>query len=164
MAFIRKTGQNLGPGEIVATKPGKGVQLEVKSEGRYFKNPFVWEWRFARMTDIPAASWACNCACSARTFPGPDHRLRRADQGRAQGCPGPGKHMSQPTPIPCSSTTRCRCDRARWAWATSLDERHPLTSTLPAEKRTGSWWRTGSKGVTAQTLDPGTYGTGTRSW
>ena len=53
--LIRKTGADLPPDQILATEPGqKGIQLEVLPEGRYFKNPYVWGWRFHRVTDIPA--------------------------------------------------------------------------------------------------------------
>ena len=32
----------------------KGVQLEVLGEGRYFRNPFTWDWHITAITDIPA--------------------------------------------------------------------------------------------------------------
>ena len=53
--LIRKTGRDLPSGQILATEPGqKGIQLEVLSEGRYFRNPYDWGWKMYPITDIPA--------------------------------------------------------------------------------------------------------------
>lgn len=53
--LIRKTGDNLPPGEVLALGEGqKGIQLEVLAEGRYFKNPYTWSWRIRRILDVPA--------------------------------------------------------------------------------------------------------------
>ena len=51
--LIRKTGENLPPGEIIATDSKyKGIQLETIGEGRYFRNPYVWDWRIVNIIDI----------------------------------------------------------------------------------------------------------------
>ncbi len=49
-----KTGENLENDEEVApdTKH-KGLQLEVLPEGRYFYNPFFWNWEVYPMIEIP---------------------------------------------------------------------------------------------------------------
>ncbi|MFH1768566.1 MAG: SPFH domain-containing protein [Candidatus Omnitrophota bacterium] len=53
--LIKNTGKALPSGEIIATSSStKGIQLDVLSEGRYFKNPYVWAWRVHKLTDIPA--------------------------------------------------------------------------------------------------------------
>lgn len=53
--LIRKTGQNLKAGQVIAIEKGqKGIQLEVLSEGRYFKNPYTWSWKIRRILDVPA--------------------------------------------------------------------------------------------------------------
>ena len=57
--LIRKTGSPLGQGEIIAAKPGeKGIQLEVLGEGRYFRNPYVWDWEIHPVVDVPAGKFA----------------------------------------------------------------------------------------------------------
>lgn len=53
--LIAKTGKDLPSGQLIAETPDqKGIQLEVLSEGRYFRNPFFWDWQMDKITDIPA--------------------------------------------------------------------------------------------------------------
>ena len=43
--MIHKTGLNLQSGQILAENESqKGIQLEVLAEGRYFRNPYSWDW------------------------------------------------------------------------------------------------------------------------
>lgn len=57
--LIRKTGTPLEAGEIIATQKGqKGIQLEVLGEGRYFRNPYIWDWEIRPVTDVPAGKFA----------------------------------------------------------------------------------------------------------
>ncbi|MFA6816330.1 MAG: SPFH domain-containing protein [Lentisphaeria bacterium] len=56
--LIKKTGKTLPPDQIIAPSPQyKGIQLEVLPEGRYFQNPYTWQWKIAKITDIPAGSF-----------------------------------------------------------------------------------------------------------
>lgn len=43
-----KNGQEVAPDDL-----HKGLQLEVLSEGRYLKNPYVWNWKVYPMVEIP---------------------------------------------------------------------------------------------------------------
>ena len=44
--LMKKTGKNLPPEAILAPGPEfKGIQAEVLPEGRYFRNPWTWEWK-----------------------------------------------------------------------------------------------------------------------
>ena len=53
--LIHKTGRDLPSGQILATDPGqKGIQTNVLAEGRYFRNPYSWDWKYADIQDIPA--------------------------------------------------------------------------------------------------------------
>ena len=57
--LIRKTGKPLTNGGIIATGPGeKGIQLEVLGEGRYFRNPYIWDWEIHPVTEVPAGKFA----------------------------------------------------------------------------------------------------------
>ncbi|HSR87538.1 MAG TPA: hypothetical protein VLL07_01180, partial [Pontiella sp.] len=48
--LIRKTGENLPPGQVIAlAEKQKGIQLDVLPEGRYFRNPYTWSWKIQRI-------------------------------------------------------------------------------------------------------------------
>lgn len=52
--LIRKTGQDLGNQEEIAPSPDhKGIQKEVLTEGRYFYNPYSWDWEIREMQEVP---------------------------------------------------------------------------------------------------------------
>ena len=52
--LIRKTGEDLEPGVVIAPSPEfKGVQKEVLTEGRYYYNPYDWEWQIVPQVEIP---------------------------------------------------------------------------------------------------------------
>lgn len=53
--LTRKTGIDLeNHQEVAPDKDHKGLQLEVLSEGRYFYNPYTWDWEVYKMIEIPA--------------------------------------------------------------------------------------------------------------
>ncbi|MCZ6691016.1 MAG: SPFH domain-containing protein [Planctomycetota bacterium] len=57
--LIAKMGEDLPSGQIIATEEGqKGIQLEVLSEGRHFRNPVKWGWQIKKFTIIPAGQFA----------------------------------------------------------------------------------------------------------
>jgi len=56
--LIKKTGKTLPADQIVAASSEyKGIQLEVLGEGRYFRNPYTWDWKIVPVTDIPAGKF-----------------------------------------------------------------------------------------------------------
>ena len=56
--LMKKTGKNLPPEAILAPGPEfKGIQAEVLPEGRYFRNPWTWEWKYFKALDIPAGKF-----------------------------------------------------------------------------------------------------------
>ena len=53
--LIRKSGLDVtNADEIAPTEKHKGVQRKVLTEGRYFYNPYVWDWRVMDQASIPA--------------------------------------------------------------------------------------------------------------
>lgn len=60
LVLIRKTGDALPPGETIAGPGQKGIQRETLGPGRYFLNPWVWNWELRDLVTIDAgdpASW-----------------------------------------------------------------------------------------------------------
>lgn len=52
--LVRKTGKDLANGDEVAPSPEhKGLQKEVLTEGRHFRNPWTWSWTVVPQIEIP---------------------------------------------------------------------------------------------------------------
>ena len=96
--LIRKTGKDLPPDMILAPSPEyKGIQLEVLGEGRYFRNPYTWDWKILSVTDIPAGKFGVlvrkfgkNLPEGEIIAPGPDYK------GIVREVLGTGKHRINP--------------------------------------------------------------------
>lgn len=55
--LIRKSGDALPAGQMVATQPGqRGIQTEVLGPGRYFYNPITWDYEIRPLTTIPSGN------------------------------------------------------------------------------------------------------------
>ena len=96
--LIKKTGRNLPPGEIIAPSPEyKGIQLDVKPEGRFFYNPYTWSWKIIRATDIPAGKFGVLARKYGQDLPGgqiiaPDE----LHKGIVRDVLGTGRHRVNP--------------------------------------------------------------------
>ena len=96
--LIRKTGKNLPSDAILAPSAEyKGVQLEVLGEGRYFYNPYTWDWKIVPVTDIPAGKFGVLVRKFGKDLPegtiiapGPDFK------GIVREVLGTGKHRINP--------------------------------------------------------------------
>ena len=52
--LTKKTGEDLENNEEIAPDiDHKGLQLELLTEGRYFRNPYTWDWEVYPMVEIP---------------------------------------------------------------------------------------------------------------
>ncbi|MBO4513282.1 MAG: hypothetical protein J5746_11000 [Victivallales bacterium] len=57
--LMRKTGKLLPPENVIALEKGqRGIQLDVLGEGRYFRNPYTWDWKIMPVTEVPAGQFA----------------------------------------------------------------------------------------------------------
>ena len=96
--LTKKTGMNLPPGEIIAPSTEfKGIQLEVKPEGRFFYNPYTWSWKILKATDIPAGKFGVLARKFGRDLPGgqiiaPDTQHK----GIVRDLLGTGRHRINP--------------------------------------------------------------------
>jgi regulator of protease activity HflC (stomatin/prohibitin superfamily) len=54
LVLIRKTGQELPPGQKIAEEGQKGIQRQALGPGRYFYNPWKWDWELHDLLEIPA--------------------------------------------------------------------------------------------------------------
>lgn len=96
--LIRKTGKNLPFNEIVALSPEyKGVQPEVLPEGRFFYNPYVWDWIILPATDVAAGTFGVLTRKFGKDLPAgkilaPDDSYK----GIVKDVLGTGKHRINP--------------------------------------------------------------------
>lgn len=156
--LIRKTGRDLPPQQILATAPGeKGIQLDVLAEGRYFKNPYTWGWRYHRITDIPAGKLGVLTRLYGNDLPrgsimaGPDTKGLVADVLR------PGKYRINPYAYKVELFDATSIKPGSIGVVTSLIGEDILTHDIPAEQRNAFLVEAGRKGVVREVLDPGTH-------
>ena len=95
--LIRKTGKDLPSGQILALEPGqKGIQLEVLAEGRWFKNPYVWDWEIRKITDIPAGKLGVLTRLYGNDLPGGQILAPEGYKGIVAKVLGPGALRTKP--------------------------------------------------------------------
>lgn len=96
--LVHKTGKDLPPGEIIAPDASyKGIQKEVLPEGRYFRNPYSWDWRIFPVTDIPAGKFGVLVRKYGKDLP--DGQIIAPDaesRGIVNEVLGTGKHRINP--------------------------------------------------------------------
>jgi hypothetical protein len=54
LVLIRKTGDPLPAGQEIAEPGQKGIQRQALGPGRYFYNPWIWDWELRDLIEIPA--------------------------------------------------------------------------------------------------------------
>ena len=151
--LIAKTGINItNDMELAPSLDHKGVQEEVLSEGRYFYNPYNWDWKIIPMVEIPTNKLGVRI------------RLKGDDLGYAQIIAWdpaekgivpevlrPGRYplnlfleeveLHDPVIVP-----------AGYKGVVTL-----LSAPLPDNPNLPVTAEIGKRGVQAKTLDPGTY-------
>ena len=164
--LIRKTGDDLPPGGIIALEPGqKGIQFEVLPEGRYFRDPYTWGWRIAKITDIPAGKLGVLTRLYGKEPP-PGQILAEGDCSKAgpndeKGLLAtvlrPGKYRINPYACGVELFDALSIRPGAVGVVTSLVGQDVLSNDLPTEARNTYLVGDGLKGVVPRVLDPGTY-------
>jgi regulator of protease activity HflC (stomatin/prohibitin superfamily) len=96
--LIRKTGEPLPSGEIIATTDAyKGIQLDLLPEGWHWRNPYVWDWTYVDQVEI-AQGWM---GVQVRNFGKPldpgQVIARDGQKGVIEQVRGPGRYVINPT-------------------------------------------------------------------
>ena len=96
--LVKKTGRNLPSDAILAPGPEyKGIQPEVLPEGRYFRNPWTWEWKYFRAMDIPAGKFGVLVRKFGKDLPAGEIIARDAGfKGIVSDVLGTGRHRINP--------------------------------------------------------------------
>ena len=101
--LTRKTGLNVrNPDEIAPSSQHKGVQREVLTEGRYFRNPYVWSWQVVPQVEIASGEMGVKVSLSGDD-PGYGEFLAKLDErgeattkGIVPGVLNPGRYPINP--------------------------------------------------------------------
>ncbi|MBN1268094.1 MAG: hypothetical protein JXB04_00765 [Kiritimatiellae bacterium] len=156
--LIRKTGENLPSGQILALQEGqKGIQLEVLAEGRYFKNPYSWGWKIQRITDIPAGKLGVLVRLYGKDLPHGAIIAEEGTKGIVADVLRPGKYRINPYAYNIQLFDAITIRPGHVGVVTALTGQDVLSNQLQPEQRNTFLVAEDLKGVRPQVLDPGTY-------
>ncbi len=158
--LVKKTGKNLAVEQVIAPSlEYKGVQLAVLPEGRFFYNPYVWDWFIVSATDIPAGKFGVLTRKFGKNLPG--GKIIATDEsfkGIVREVLGTGKHRINPYAYELKLFNDIKIAPGHVGVVTALCG----TDILSGESKTGTVARsflvsTGEKGVQRDVLKEGTH-------
>ncbi len=156
--LIRKTGENLPSGQVIALQEGqKGIQLEVLPEGRYFRNPYTWGWKIKEITDVPAGKLAVLTRLYGDELPPGKIIADDTQRGIVKDILRPGKYRINPYAYQVSEFDAINIRPGFVGVVTALTGEDVLNHELPAGQRNTFMVENGLKGVTGALLEPGTH-------
>lgn len=155
--LIHKTGENLPSGQILAENENqKGIQLEVLAEGRYFRNPYSWDWRIDKITDIPAGKLGVLTRLYGKDLPPNQIIAGPGEKGIVRDVLSPGKYRLNPYAYRVDIYDAIKIRPGYVGVVTSLigDDVLSINNT---NKPNGFLVSSTMKGVLPDVLDAGTY-------
>ncbi len=158
--LVRKTGRNLPPEAILAPGPGyKGIQEDVLPEGRYFRNPWDWEWRYAKAVDIPAGKFGVLVRKFGDDLPEGEILAREGTRGILPDVLGTGKHRINPYAYEVKLYDDITIKPGHVGVVTELTGDDILAPGGAKASTTGTAFliEPGAKGVSAKILKEGTH-------
>jgi len=156
--LIRKTGKDLPSGQILALEPSqKGIQLDVLPEGRYFKNPYTWDWQIKDITDIPSGQLGVMIRMHGTDLPAGEIIAPDGCKGILKEVLRPGKYRLNPFAVSVELHPAISIRPGSVGVVTRLTGADVLTTDLPADQRNAFLVSDDLKGVQNEVLDPGTY-------
>lgn len=157
--LMSKTGKNLPPDCIIA--PGadyKGVQAEVLPEGRYFRNPLVWNWEICKATDIPAGKFGVLIRKDGHPLaPGEIIARDETTKGIVREVLGTGRHRINPYLYDVKLYDDIRIRPGYVGVVTALVGGDVLQGVAPETEERGFLVGEGAKGVRREVLKEGTH-------
>lgn len=94
--IIAKTGDPLAPGQILAQPGQRGVQAAVLGEGRYFYNPWLYEWKIFPIIQIEPGKVGIITAMVGNDLPPGEFLANEGQKGIQRRVLGPGKYRLNP--------------------------------------------------------------------
>jgi regulator of protease activity HflC (stomatin/prohibitin superfamily) len=155
--LTRKTGKDLPSGQIIATEQNqKGIQLDVLSEGRYFRNPYTWDWKIEKITDIPAGKLGVLIQQFGKDLSPGQIIAGKDEKGIRPEILTPGKYRINPLAYQVGLADAIAIHPGHVGIVTNLVGNDVLFGDSPKSKNT-FLVESGEKGVQNEVLDPGTY-------
>ncbi len=156
--LTRKTGDDLPSGQIISLEPGqKGIQRDVLPEGRYFRNPFFWDWEIDRITDIPAGKLGVQTRLYGRDLPPGQIIAGEGTKGIMAEILRPGKYRVNPYAYQVDMFDAITIRPGHVGVVTELVGEDVLHSEVAEGYQNEFIVSSGRKGVISRVLDPGTY-------
>ena len=157
--LMKKTGRNLPADAILAPGPEyKGIQADVLPEGRYFRNPWTWEWRYFRAMDIPAGQFGVLVRKFGRDLPAGEIIARDATyKGIVREVLGTGRHRINPYAYDVKVYSDITIKPGHVGVVTRLTGSDIMTEGAGARVGSGFLVGEGEKGVTDGILKEGTH-------
>lgn len=156
--LIHKTGKDLPSGEIIATEEGqKGIQLDVLSEGRYFRNPYTWGWKIHKIIDIPSGKLGVMTRLYGKELPQDMIIADEGTKGIMAEILRPGKYRINPYAFSLGLFDAISIRPGNVGIVTSLIGDDIINNNIPQENRNSFIVTENQKGVIGAVLDPGTY-------
>ncbi len=156
--LIRKTGEDIpNSAEVAPDATYKGVQKEFLKEGRYFRNPWVWEWEIVPQIEIPDDKLGVLVSLTGDDLPYGEFLAKQDENGNwtkgiVPDVLKPGRHAINPYLFDCEyrKHSPVTIDVGFEGVVTNLAGPFPETpNTLLVED--------GERGVQKKTLGEGTY-------
>jgi regulator of protease activity HflC (stomatin/prohibitin superfamily) len=154
--LIRKTGLDLKTAdEIAPTAAHKGVQRDLLTEGRYFKNPYDYTWRVLTQTSIPEGKLGVLISLTGDDLPYGEFLARTENgvvetKGIVPDVLRPGRYPINPYLFNVELRDPVTIQAGLQGVVTNL------AGPMPKEPNT-LLVKPGERGVQEQTLEPGTY-------
>jgi regulator of protease activity HflC (stomatin/prohibitin superfamily) len=150
--LIRKTGENIGnESEMAPDANHKGIQIPVLTEGRYFYNPYTWDWEVVPMIEVPAGKLGVAFRLDGEDLTYGEFVAKRPEQkGIVSGVLRPGRYPINPYLVRVEMHDPVTIPAGYKGVVTNLAgpmPEDPNQLLVPADRR----------GVQKETLDPGTY-------
>ncbi|MCC8189073.1 MAG: hypothetical protein LIP77_00360 [Planctomycetes bacterium] len=156
--LIRKTGADLAPDEIIATRPDqKGIQIQPLMPGRHFRNPYRWSWRYADMLVVPPGRLGVVTRLYGEDLPSGEIIAPPGFKGIAAEILRPGKYPINPFAERVEIFDAITIRPGHVGVVAHLSGRDPLHGEIPEDMRNVFIVSEEVKGVQARTLGPGTY-------
>jgi regulator of protease activity HflC (stomatin/prohibitin superfamily) len=151
--LIRKTGQDIANDqELAPDKQHKGIQKDVLSEGRYFYNPEQWNWEVVPMIEVPTNKLGVRIRLEGDNL-GYGHIIAWNDKekGIVPDVLRPGRYPINPYLEKVELHDPVIVPAGYKGVVTLLSAPMPKNPNLPVTDEPGT------RGVQAETLNPGTY-------